>query len=334
MYKLIATTLLVTGFLVGAVAQGVSPAAELVDTIAVREAGALTFVPGTELLFIADGVDLQLYNVGARGDTQDVISAVMDNRPVSVAATAEFALTAVNTGRAADMLWVYDEDIYSPSGFGVVNALEIPAETRQIVVSPGQQWGLVYGSTGFVTLELIAADNILASTVFDDVNAPIIAAALTNDHALVARQGSTRIEAIDLAAALAAQAAPVGVLELGVGVTALSVSPDLDLAAVAVENNRVTLFDPAALQPISTITLDDGPVSAMAFGSASGGQYLALLIEGRAAALLLNVSDPANVSLPGSVGLPGAARALAVDGAQLAISTGDQVSLFEVSLSG
>lgn len=331
MHKLIVMTLLAMFVVTHTRAQGAAPTAEPVDVVVVGAANALAFVPGGDLLLIADGTDLQLYDVATRGGAQDVVSAAMENPPTAVAATADFALTAVNTGGATDVLWVYDEDIYSRSGFSVINALDIPAGTRAISLSPDQQWGLAYGDSGFVTLQLISADNILASTLFDNVNAPIRAAALSNERALIVRQGATRIEAVDLESALAAQAAAVDELELSVGATALAVSPDNALAAVAAETNRITLFDPAALDPISTITLDDGPVAAMAFGSADDSRYLAVLIEGRAAVLLLDVTDPTSTSLPGSVDVEGSAQALAVDGARLAVSIGDAVRLFEVS---
>lgn len=328
---ILALALLGAGLTADLRAQAGAPSADEFATIAVATDGPLAFVAAAEQLLIAAGVDVQLYDVAARDTVQERSAVSFEQPPVALAAAAQFALAAVHGSAEADLLWIVAPDTFSDEAYAPVNALEIPAATRAITLSPDAAAALIYGRSGFVTLQINAADNILVSTLFDTADAPLVAAALTNNTALINRAGRTTIDAVDLGDTIRARYTVRAELDLGAAVTAIAVSPDGVLAAATTISNRLTLFNPRTMRVVTSLGLDDGPVETLAFGQAGERRYLALHIDRRAAVLLLDVTDPTDDVLPGSIGVSEPVQRLAVQDDLIAVHTGARVHLFTVS---
>lgn len=308
-----------------------APAADQVASLSVRDGGLVAYVAGGDYLIVADGAQLQLYNLTDPSDPQDAASIVLDDSPVALEATSDFALVALPTDSSPDELLIIAPDRYSRGGFGIVNWLDVPDNPAQIVLSPDNRWALVYGDNGYVTMALSAADNIEVSAPVDTGDARVIDAALTNDRALLIREGANEVEVRNLTTSLRAQATPEALLLDGEA-TAIGVSSDGSLGAVTLADQQVVLFDPDTLETLQTVALEDGPVSDLRFLSQDGRTYLALMIDNRPAIMLLDVTDPADIGLPGSVGVgSGSVLAFAVSGDHLALSRGDAVLIFQLA---
>jgi hypothetical protein len=320
---------LLLGAAVGVVmAQESAPTAERVASVSVGNGGALTYVSGGDYLVVADGDQLQLYNVKSPDSPQDAASVVLDDTPLALAATSNFALAVVPSRGDVDTLVIIAPDRYSRGGFGAVNYLDVPKNARLIVLSPNDRWALVSGDAGYVTMGMSAADNIESSSLFETGDSPVIAAALTDDVALLIRRGDPVVQSFNLSTSSASEMHDE--LRLDAPATAISVSGDSTLGAAALEDNRLTLFDAQTMAVYGTFDLEDGPVSQMRFIQSGRRSYLALMIEGRTAVMVLDVTEPTKVSLPGSVSMRSGARirSIAAHDGFLALSGGNGVDIF------
>ncbi len=305
------------------------PLPQPVGIIAVADSGLLTFASGSDYLIVASGQELELYDVRSDSDPRDVVSFPLDSAPRALAASINFALAAVSTDAAEDTLLVIAPDAYSKGGFGIINVLDIPKDTQQIALSPNRKWGLAASDQTYVTMALSAADDIQISAPFAVGDAPLMDVALTDDTALMIFQHSSRVAAMALDTS--SQTRPrLNALTLDQPAVAIAVSDDGTLGAISQENNRLTLFDPAALTIIRTVALEDGPATDLRFLTSGSQRLLVLKIDHRPAVMLLDVSQPDTASLPGSLPVAEEARSLAASGAKLAISDAEGVKLFRL----
>jgi hypothetical protein len=306
-----------------------TPLPQPVGSIAVADSGLLTFASGSDYLVVATGQELELYDVRSDADPRDVVSFPIDSAPLALAATTDFALAALGDDSTDDSLLVIAPDRYNKGGFGIVNVLDVPKGTRQIALSPNKQWGLAAADTTYVTMALSAADDIQISAPFEAGETPIIGAALTNDTALLIFQHSTRVAVMPLNTSNQAKPRP-NALTLDQPAVAITVSDDGQVGAIALEDNRLTLFDPSTLKVIRTVTLEDGPATDLRFLTSGSQRLLVLRIDQRPALMLLDVSQPSADSLPESLPVTDEARSLAASGAKLAVSDAEGVQLFRL----
>ncbi len=306
-----------------------TPSLQPTGTIALAESGLLTFASGGDYLVVASGQQLELYDVRGASPARDVVTMSLDSAPLALTAAFNFALAAVGATSPDDSLLVIAPDQYSRGGFGIVNVLAIPKGTHLIVLSPDKTWGLAASDTTYVTMALSAADDIQISAPFPTGETPLIGAALTNQSALLIFKNSNRVAAIPLNTSSQSRPRP-NALTLDKPAVAIAISDDGTLGAVALEDNRLTLFDPTTLKIIRTLTLEDGLATELRFVTSGDQRLLALKIDQRPAIMLLDVSQPDVETLPGSLAVDQQARSLAAAGAKLAVSAASGVQIFSL----
>lgn len=314
----------------GVLAQGAAPTAQPVATLRLQDGHHLAYVSGGEFLVVADGTSLELYDVRDASAPLDRALLPLDSAASALAAASDYVLAAVTVPEWGDEVWVVAPDRYSPGGFGVLNYLPSPGQTREIIISPDNRWALVVGDVAYMTLAMGSASEIESSAPIETSDAAIVAAALSNDQALIVREGQTDVETLGLTTNFYAQSVDAR-LTLEAPGTAIAVNDASTLGAVALVDNRLTLFDAQTLAVLNTITLEDGPVQQLRFVEQEGRQILLLMIQDRSAVMLLDVTNPADVSLPGSVGVNGAVQGIDSAGSRFAVETAVEVVLFEVN---
>lgn len=326
MRKIIALALLVAALTTWVSAQSNAPTAERLVSFPVAGGSAVAVTADQALLMVGDGQEnrVNVLNLQA-DDVLEVVEVSLDGTPIALEGVQNFALALTEN----DQLLVVSPDEYAVEGVGLVNFFDAPANARILNVSPDQNWGLVAGSSGYQTLRLVDAFDIELSILFETGDAPVVAAALTNDAALLVRAGSTQVETVDLTTSFEAQDAP-NQLTLEVPGTAIAVSNDGSVGAVALEDNRIVIFNPASTETLSTISLDDGPVVEMAFSDNGSSRFLALRFENRPAVMVFNVSDPSNVSNPGAIVAGGTVQALKAVGDVIVLSDDSATSFFSI----
>ena len=304
-------------------------AVEPTGSIAVDASGLLTFASSGDYLIVANGRQLELYDVRDPAQPRDVVTMSLDTPLLALTATVDYALAAVGNSGTTDNILVIAPDKYSRGGFGIVNILDVPAGTRQLVLSPDNHWALALGDQSYVTMALSAADDIQISAPFASDTAPLIGAALTNDTALLIRQGAKQVAAVPLDTSNQSQP-QTSTLALDSDPVAVTLSEDGSLAAVSLNDRRIVLFDPASMKSLKTVSLEDGPVTELRFLEAGEQRILVMKIDGRPALMLLDVTRLDPSPLPESLVVDQSARALATSGLALAVSDAQGIRLFRL----
>ena len=311
-------------------AQQPAPAARQAARIRVADAGPVAFVAAGGQLAVGVGQQLQFFDLNEPATPRDLVTVELAGAPLAIAASDRATLVAVSRGGAPDEIVVVAPDPYRRGEIGVVNSLQTSDSVTHILVSPDQTWAVALSRDGYVALRLSALDVIESSALVHTGSAPV-AGALLNDALLLAQTDEPRIDRLPLQ--LSPATLPGGLaLELDAPVAALVVTADGALAAAALEDDTLVLFDPTEMRKIADLTLEDGPASALLLAETAERRVLIVQIANRPAVMLLDISDPQNIGLPGSAGLGpnSVVTATAASGEWLALAGSDEIRLFQV----
>lgn len=309
-------------------AQQPAPTARQEARIRVPQAGPVAFLAAGGQLAVGVGQQLQLFELSEPANPRDLVTVELAGAPLALGVAGRAALVAVSRGAAPDEIVVVAPDPYRRGEVGIVNSLQTSDATTHILVSPDNVWAVALSHDGYVTLRLDALDAIQSSALAH-TSSPPAAGALLDDGLLLALTDEPHIDRLPL------QVNPAGRssrprLELDAPAVALAVSPDGTLAAAALENDALVLFDPTEMRRVASIPLEDGPATALHIAQDGERRLVIIQIANRPAVMLLDITDPQQVGLPGSAGLGPGSRinAAAASGSRLALAGSDEIQLF------
>lgn len=303
--------------MIGVSAQGDTP-------VVLMEAGdfrALAVTADDAFLLAADEATQQVrvYDLADLAAPVMVNSIDVGGRPFALATSDGFALAAVESSFSPTTIEVMAPDRFNSAGVYAAgeNFVDLPFAAVGLVRSSQREYAVAYGPDAFALMHLRAAGEI-DTRVFD---MGFDAAAATADVVVFAQGSALGVLPIASIDALAASA----IFDAGADVLALAVSDDGSLAAAALINGTVLLFDPATLNVFASASVPG--VEALTFATSNRLPFLAVA-DGGAVALLFDVSarnlEPVNASL--SVG--GTIQAMAALDGHLVITDGATIGIF------
>jgi len=311
-------------------AQQPAPAARQEARIRVTEAGPVAFVAAGGQLAVGVGQQLQFFELSEPANPRDLATVELEGRPTALGVSDRATLVAVSRGGPTDEIVVVAPDPYRRGEVGILNSLQTSDAVTHILVSPDNAWAVALSSSGYVMLRLSTPD-VIESSALARTGSPPAAGALLNDALLLAQTGAPRIDRLPLRMNPTALSGSPG-LDVAAPVLALVVTPDGALAAAALENDELVLFDPTDMTRIASVTLEDGPAAALHVAQDGERRVLIVQIANRPAVMLLDITDPQNVPLPGSAGLGpgGSVSATAASGGRFALVGSDEILLFQI----
>lgn len=291
---------------------------------------ALAVTSGGDRLLIADAENdqLRIYDFSDPADPTLQTSVALDGEPVALAAAEGFALVAVTTGESTDAVRVIAPSVYArQSGYLEANSIDIPRGPRRISLSPDNDWAIVVSERGYTVLELISAGEINSLPVAATAS-PIVDAAVANDTAYLLRASSLEIQS--LRSNLAIQ--QTNQIEFEGNAAGLALNTGVTLGVVALDDNRLIFFDPAALETINTLSLEGEAITGLQFVSGEEGEWLALTQAGSTDITLIEVSNPTDVGELGTLATSFASpvQAMVAYDTLIAATDGRTVSIFQV----
>lgn len=285
----------------GTLAQRPAPTAGETARFRVSNAGPAVFADDGNLFVVGVGQRLEFYDLSEPETPHALTRVTLQGRPLALGAGRDVVLAAVSRAIGADEIVVVAPDPFRRGLPGVVNSLQSFESIHHLQVAPDASWAVALNNAGYQVLRLTSASVIESSALIRTADPPVDGA-LFGDQLLLAMADTPQIDRLPLQLAPGLPE-PTGSLALTAPVTALTVSPDETLAAAALSDDTLVLFDPETMRQTAVMPLEDGPATALHFASTDAATMLVIQIANRPAVMLLDITDPEDVSLPGSVGI-------------------------------
>ncbi len=269
-------------------------AQDTVGPIGSVEAGdfrALAVTADGNRLLIADAENdqLRVYDFNEPSTPTLINSVDLEGEPVAIAAAADFALVAVRTPEADDAVRVIAPSRYArPQGWRETNSFPVQDGVTRLVIAPDNDWALATSPGSYTLMELLSAGEIN----WLPRESEVVDAAVGDNIAYVLSRSMLVTETLGANVAMERS----GELELDGTARRINLNVRLTVGVIVLNDSDLLLFDPATLEPISTLTVGGAAISDVQFVSSEQGEWLALTRTGSGDITLLDVSDPANIS--------------------------------------
>jgi hypothetical protein len=298
-------------------------------TLSRTSISGIAMSPGASLLFIADAAQnlLAVYDISSPNAPQLINEVALDGEPTAVVAGDNYAVVALDIGGDAGLLEVIAPDPFSPGQYAIIGFYDTTNPIYSLAISPNQQWGALMSDDWAAVVRIESPEDFTAyptaetTSPVDTAFAPGLALMAQNDPPQVlqwslGRAGTTMQDAV-----LALDAQPV----------ALEITLNGSLGAVALDNNEVVFFDPDTMEETSSPSISGGTITAMQFVASETGDTLLVATENSSDIQIVLIESPSSAAVVGSTPIGFDPVHMIVAGDVLAVSDGQQVSLFEVS---
>jgi hypothetical protein len=303
-----------------------------VSSLATLEAGefsALAITLNGERMLVADTANntARLYDISDPQDPSQLDSIALEGPPLALAPTLEYAIAIIDTGTDHDLAQVIAPALFNPrAGWEAYPLLDVPAGTRGFAIDFSGTWGGIISDDLLLVLELLDAVNV--NWVSVDLDESPIAVAITNRVVLLALEDSASITRYALRSGPEAQS--LRPLPVSAAVRALDVNDSGDLAAAALENGDIVIFDPLANAEPAVLLTAETPVDHLRLLSEGDRTWLAFGAEGETRVHVYSVIDASAAQSPSTLELRAPLRALTSYGNLLAVSEGSSIRLFSI----
>lgn len=297
-----------------------------ISTLEAGEFSALAVTVDGDRLLVADAQNdqVRVYDFTDPANPQMTNSLDVGGKPVLLAGGKSYGMVAVvESGSTTDSVQVVAPAFSSPRALYLsgISYIDIPKNPVALALSPNSKWGIAAGKTGYVLMEIHAADNI----DWLPVNQTLINVALSNTTAYVLHD-----QVLDAAPLVSGQALTAkSTLKLNGTPTYVAINPSLSEGVVVVNQTQLVFFDPKTLKQTGTFTVNGAAITGTTFLTKETSEFLLIAQAKSPRLLLLDAHDPAHVAELGSTqAMKNPIQAMTTYSQYLIVTDGTTISVF------